>query len=75
LWYWKKGKKRVNTKILKSTTRHEIVFLSLNGSSLRNFKATIASGFSDRPISAVETIRRIGEKFEHLMEDTLSFVL
>jgi hypothetical protein len=32
-------------------------------------------GFPDRPISAVETIRRIGEKFEHLMDDTLSFVL
>jgi hypothetical protein len=34
-----------------------------------------ASGFPDRPISAIETIRRIGEKFEKLMEDTFSFVL
>jgi hypothetical protein len=45
------------------------------GSSLRNFQATFASGFPDRPISAIETIRRIGEKFEQLMEDTFSFVL
>jgi hypothetical protein len=30
------------------------------GSSLRNFQATFASGFPDRPISAIETIRRIG---------------
>jgi hypothetical protein len=45
------------------------------GSSLRNFQATFASGFPDRPISATETIRRIGEKCEHLIEDTVSFVL
>jgi hypothetical protein len=72
----KERQEKVNTKMLKSTTRHEILFLSLNGgSSLRNFQATFASDFPDRPISAIETIRRIGEKYEHLMEDTFSFVL
>jgi hypothetical protein len=45
------------------------------GSSLRNFQALFASDFPDRPISAIRIIRRIGEKLEHLMEDTFSFVL
>jgi hypothetical protein len=45
------------------------------GSSLRKFEATFASGFADRPIPAIETIRRIVEKFEHLMKDTFLFIL
>jgi hypothetical protein len=42
---------------------------------LSNFQATFASGFPDRSIPATETIGRIVEKFEHLMEDTFSFIL
>jgi hypothetical protein len=34
--------------------------MDYGGSSLRNFQATFASGFPDRPILAIETIRRIG---------------
>jgi hypothetical protein len=45
------------------------------GSFLSNFQAIFASGFPDRSISATETIGRIVEKFEHLMEDTFSFIL
>jgi hypothetical protein len=45
------------------------------GYFLSNFQATFASGFPDRSIPATETIGRILEKFERLMEDTFSFIL
>jgi hypothetical protein len=42
---------------------------------LSNFQATFAAGFPDRSIPATETIGRIVEKFEHLIEDIFSFIL
>jgi hypothetical protein len=49
--------------------------ISYRGFSLRNFQATFTSGFPEGPIPAIETIRRIIQKFEHLMKDTFLVVL